>query len=179
MKSKQAELSEIEGCVLALALEQGPATPYVIRKDFRDSPTPQWSGSAGTIYPLVKRLMRRGLIRSKIHRTGDRKGQLISLTPAGRRAFERWLSVPVSDWVAGIPADPLRTRIRFLGSMTPAKRRAFVEDALANARRQLDLLVKECEKQQALGPFQGLMARGGLLVMESRLAFLEEVLATL
>ena len=52
-------LSEIEACVLALVSVDGPATPYAIRKVFLNSPNPQWSGSAGTIYPLIGRLLRR------------------------------------------------------------------------------------------------------------------------
>ena len=44
---------------MALIAENGPATPYAVRKDFLDSPTPQWSGSAGTIYPLVARMQKK------------------------------------------------------------------------------------------------------------------------
>ena len=82
-KSKKAQifrgqLSEIEACVLALVSEDGPATPYAIRKIFLDSPSPQWSGSAGTIYPLIERLSRRKLIHSKLRLTGKRRGHQIS-----------------------------------------------------------------------------------------------------
>jgi DNA-binding PadR family transcriptional regulator len=173
------ELSEIEGCVLALIKESGPATPYAIRKDFLDSPTPQWSGSAGTIYPLVERLERRGLIRSKVHHTGARPGRRYALTAAGARAFRGWLSVPVPDWVAGIPPDPLRTRVRFLAALPAAGRRAFIADARRSARRQLRELEADCERQRACGAFQYLMSRGALLSMQSRLAFLEEVARSL
>ena len=175
----KGELSEIEGCVLALIAESGPATPYAIRKDFLDSPTPQWSGSAGTIYPLVARMQRRGLIRSKVQYTGERKGRHMSLTPAGLRAFHRWLSVPVPEWVAGIPPDPLRTRVRFLASLPPRVRREFIAEARRSAGEQLRLLEEDCERQRALGEFQYLMARGALLSMQARLAFLDEVAAAL
>jgi DNA-binding PadR family transcriptional regulator len=172
-------LSEIEACVLALVHELGPVTPYAIRKDFLDSPTPQWSGSAGTIYPLVERLLRRGLIRAKSYYTGDREGRRISLTPAGLRAFHHWLSVPMPQWVAGIPPDPLRTRVRFLGALPKAAQKAFVKEAQVKAHHQLRVLARDYTLQRALGPFQGLMSRGALLSMRSRLSFLEEVAATL
>ena len=172
-------LSEIEGCVLALIEESGPATPYAVRKDFLDSPTPQWSGSAGTIYPLVARLQKRGLIRTKVRYTGDRKGRHMSLTPAGLRAFRRWLAVPVPEWVAGIPPDPLRTRVRFLAALPPRLRREFTDEARRAAERQLLVLREDCERQRALGAFQYLMARGALLSMEARLRFLDEVAAAL
>jgi DNA-binding PadR family transcriptional regulator len=170
----KATLSEIEGCVLALIQESGPATPYAIRKDFLDSPTPQWSGSAGTIYPLVARLQRRGLLHSKIHYTGDRKGRRISLTAAGLSAFRSWLAVPVPEWVTGIPPDPLRTRVRFLAALPMRVRREFIAETRRDAVRQLRVLEEDCERQRVLGRFQYLMSRGALLTMRARLVFLEE-----
>src|SRR5215467_12118551 len=77
------KLSEIEACVLALVSVDGPATPYAIRKVFLNSPNPQWSGSAGTIYPLIERLRLRKFIRTTVFRTGRRRGNRISLTSAG------------------------------------------------------------------------------------------------
>jgi DNA-binding PadR family transcriptional regulator len=175
----RATLSEIEACVLALIHELGPVTPYAIRKDLLDSPTPQWSGSAGTIYPLVERLLRRGLIRAKSHYTGDREGRRISLTPVGLRAFHRWLSAPMPEWVAGIPPDPLRTRVRFLGALPTVAQKAFVKEAQVKARHQLRILKRDYALQRALGPFHRLMSRGALLSMRSRLSFLEEAAAAL
>ena len=172
-------LSEVEGCVLALIQESGPVTAYAVRTEFLDSPSPQWSGSAGTIYPLVERLKRKGLIRVKVRYTGDRQGRHLSLTAPGVQAFERWLSVPVPDWVAGVPPDPLRTRVRFLAALPPRARRRFVTEALQSARRQLRFLEEDCERQRALDPFQVLMARGAILSMQARLTFLEEVAAAL
>jgi DNA-binding PadR family transcriptional regulator len=167
-------LSEIEGCVLALIHESGPATPYAIRKEFLSSPSPQWSGSAGTIYPLVERLTKRGLIRTTVHLTGQRQGRRMSLTAMGVRAFRRWLSIPVPDWVAGIPPDPLRTRVRFLGALPISGQRAFVAEAVRVAGRQLRVLEADGKVQRARGPFPHLMSRGALLSMQARLAFLEE-----
>jgi DNA-binding PadR family transcriptional regulator len=67
-------LSEMEGCVLALIWSGGPLMPYAIRQVFRKSPSPQWSGSAGSIYPLVDRLERRALIRSAAAGVAARAG---------------------------------------------------------------------------------------------------------
>src|ERR1700745_3373896 len=122
LRSSKKKLSEIEGCVLGLLAVDGPATPYAIRKVFLESPSPQWSGSAGTIYPLIERLLRRKLIRSKICFTGKRRGRTISLPTAGSRALGLWLSIPIPEWVAGVPPAPLRTRVRFLGAISPNQR---------------------------------------------------------
>src|SRR5580704_2962890 len=127
-RSSGTPLSEIEACVIALVSVDGPATPYAIRKVFLDSPSPQWSGSAGTIYPLIERLLGRKLIRSKLCLTGKRRGYQISVTAAGSRALRAWLSLPIPEWVAGVPPDPLRTRVRFLGVISRNHRTAFLQN---------------------------------------------------
>jgi DNA-binding PadR family transcriptional regulator len=99
LRPSKNELSEIEGCVLGLLAVDGPATPYAIRKVFLESPNPQWSGSAGTIYPLIERLLRRKLIRSKVCLTGKRRGHRISITPSGSWALKQWLlAKPVTQF---------------------------------------------------------------------------------
>src|SRR5258708_33164491 len=115
----QRKLSEMEACVLALTWSNGPSTPYALRQVFLKSPSPQWSGSAGAIYPLVKRLERGKLIRSSPHSTGRRKCKLFALAAAGSRTVEKWLEPAVPDWGTGVPADPLRTPISFLGLPPP------------------------------------------------------------
>jgi DNA-binding PadR family transcriptional regulator len=173
------KLSEIEACVLALISVDGPATPYAIRKVFLDSPSPQWSGSAGTIYPLIERLLRRKLIRSKLSLTGKRRGHQISLTASGSRALRIWLSLPIPEWVAGVPPDPLRTRVRFLNAIGTKQRRAFLENAYQRTQAHLGVVEADCRRQRAKGGFQYLTARGALLSMQSRCKFLQEVADTL
>jgi DNA-binding PadR family transcriptional regulator len=167
--------SEIEACVLALAWDEGPLTPYAIRKVFLNSPSPQWSGSAGTIYPLVNRLLRRGWIRSEVRFRGKRKGNQISLTAAGLRVLRRWLAVPLQDWVAGVPPDPLRTRVRFLGALPLDQRRQFIRRAHRQTQEHLRLVEEDCKLRRSTGNFQYLMARGALLSMRARCAFVREV----
>ena len=161
--------------MLALVSVDGPATPYAIRKVFLNSPSPQWSGSAGTIYPLIERLLREKLIRSKLCLTGKRRGHQISLTPAGSRALRLWFSVPIPEWVAGVPPDPLRTRIRFLSAVSVSQRRAFLQNAHQRAQAHLLVVKADCERKRAKGGLPYLMARGALLSMQSRCAFLREV----
>jgi DNA-binding PadR family transcriptional regulator len=169
------KLSEIEGCVLGLLSVDGPATPYAIRKVFLESPNPQWSGSAGTIYPLIERLLRRKLIRSKVCLTGKRRGHRISISSSGSRALKQWLSVPIPEWVAGVPPDPLRTRIRFLGAIGNQLRQQFLHDAFRRTQAHLAAIEADCARRHTRGKFEYLIARGALLSMQSRCAFLHEV----
>jgi DNA-binding PadR family transcriptional regulator len=174
-RPSRSQLSEIEGCVLGLLSREGPATPYAIRQVFLKSPNPQWSGSAGTIYPLIERLLRQKLIRSKVCLTGKRRGHQISITPSGSLALEQWLSVPILEWVAGVPPDPLRTRVRFLDAISPKQQRAFLQDAHQRTQAHLRIVEADCRRRSAKGGFQYLIARGALLSMQSRCAFLNEL----
>lgn len=174
-KPARGQLSEIEACVLALVSVDGPSTPYAIRKVFLDSPSPQWSGSAGTIYPLIERLLRRRLIRSKLCLTGRRRGHQISLTMLGSQALQQWLALPIPEWVAGVPPDPLRTRVRFLCAISANRQKAFLQNAHQRTQAHLRAVEADCERKRAKDEFQYLMARGALLSMQSRCAFLQEV----
>jgi DNA-binding PadR family transcriptional regulator len=171
--------SEIEGCVMAMVWAEGPLTPYAIRKDFLNSPNPQWSGSAGTAYPLIARLRRRGWIRSEVKLQGRRKGSYISLTAAGRRALRRWLCAPLAEWVVGVPPDPLRTRVRFLGVLTPREQRQFLRAAKEGVQKHRALVERDWlwsyVPARRNNKFRKLQARGALLSMEARWAYVREV----
>ena len=54
-KSSRTDTTELEAAVLGVVWQDGPCTPYAIRQHFLESPAPRWSGSAGAIYPLVRR----------------------------------------------------------------------------------------------------------------------------
>ena len=172
---RDRKLSEMEGCVLALLWEKGPSSPYSIRQVFLKSPSPQWSGSAGSVYPLLERLERRKLVRSKAHATGRRKGRLFSLTSSGNSAFRAWLGPPLPDSITGVPPDPLRTRVNFLGALTAGQRREFLRAAREQAETHLRVVEEDCRKRGPRGTYPHLMARGAVFMMQARCAWLREV----
>jgi DNA-binding PadR family transcriptional regulator len=171
----QRQPSELEACVLALISSTGPATPYAIRQVFLNSPNPTWSGSTGSLYPLVDRLIRRKLIRATAHSTGLRAGKLLTITPAGRRAVEEWLQPAQPNWVAGVPPDPLRTRIRFLASLQPAKQKAFLQSAQKAVEMHLAEMRRDYPQRRAKGGFELWMASGALSAMRARLSWLRQL----
>jgi DNA-binding PadR family transcriptional regulator len=171
----QRQLSELEACVLALISSTGPATPYAIRQVFLKSPNPTWSGSTGSLYPLVDRLLRRKLIRATTRSTGRREGKLLTITPSGIRAVEEWLQPEMPDWVAGVPPDPLRTRIRFLDALPPAKQKAFLKSAQIAVEMHLAEMRRDYPQRRAKGGFELWMARGALLAMRARLSWLRQL----
>lgn len=109
-------LTELEGAALGAVVRDGPCTSYAVKEMFRASPSRFWSGSAGSIYPLMKRLERRGLVASEAGSTGQRAHRAYRVTPKGRRAFVRWMTD--AERAAEMGFDPLRTRLSFVGQLS-------------------------------------------------------------
>ncbi len=170
-------LTELEGCTLGLIWEKGPCTPYAVRKVYQASPNPHWSGSAGAIYPLVRRLEEKGLARSKEAYTGERRRVLYNVTDEGLRALRSWLGPDVPPWSVAIPVDPLRTRIRFLGALNPSERVVFLENVQQELRTQIsEAETKSDSIDKTDEPFRFLMPRGVAMIAKARLAWVEEAM---
>jgi DNA-binding PadR family transcriptional regulator len=164
-------LSELEGCVLGLLWKQKCTTAYAIRRSMLDSPSSHWSGSAGAIYPLLERLEKRGLVRSRSKMSGDREGWHYTLTPRGRVRFLDWLGPPFTPDVVCLAADPLRTRAHFMGALAPRKREKFLADARAELERHLRALKVEPEFDE----YDRMAMRAAIRVTRAKMQWLDEV----
>jgi DNA-binding PadR family transcriptional regulator len=170
-----AELSELERCVLGVVGLDGPCTAYAVRKVFLESPSVHWSGSAGAIYPLMRRLEGAGLLRSAPEPGSKRGARRYRLTAAGRRRLRDWLTPPVGEAVR-FDFDPLRLRVRFLGALAPAAREAFFDAAageLAVAREHA--AQRLAESPPGDDPWRHAASLGALRAVEARARWLEEV----
>jgi DNA-binding PadR family transcriptional regulator len=166
-------LTELEGCVLGIVWSRGPCTAYVARKVFLDSPSPYWSGSAGAVYPLLARLEGRGFVRAQAHSAGRRASRRFALTPRGRRMLGRWLGPPLPAWILGIPMDPLRTRMGFLGALPAAQQASFLAEAERKARVHLEAARREMASGRAgRDLYDRLVSRGAVTSLEARLTWL-------
>ncbi len=123
-KPSQPGLTEMEGATLAMIGRDGPLTAYAIKEAYRNSPSASWSGSAGAVYPMTRRLEERGLLRSQSTKGDGRGRRAYRLTPSGKRAMAKWLTDV--DQACGLGFDPLRTRLFFGDLMPPAEQLAFV-----------------------------------------------------
>jgi DNA-binding PadR family transcriptional regulator len=171
-----SKLSELEGAVLGVLWTEGPCTAYAVRKTFQSSPSPQWSGSAGAIYPLVRRLQAKGFAGSRAQPGDRRGGRLYSLTSRGLKALQSWMAPPLSEDVTGVPMDPLRTRLEFLGALTPGMRRAFVKDARLKLEEHIAATRADCRATRGKkDPARHLVARGALIMLLARKDWLKEV----
>jgi DNA-binding PadR family transcriptional regulator len=168
-------LSELEGAVLGMVWVRAPCTPYRVRQFFLRSPSPHWSGSAGAVYPLLDRLTRRRLLAFQTRFTGRRSGREYRLTRRGLEELRRWIAGGISERTAGVPVDPLRVRIRFLGSLSLNQRNAFLKEARRKVGAHLRTVERDCRARRAAGDtFSYLTARGALLALRARIAWLRE-----
>jgi DNA-binding PadR family transcriptional regulator len=140
------------------------------------SPSTQWSGSAGAIYPLMERLHKRGMLASKSARNGKRARKEYRVTPKGVQVLKSWIGPPLGDDAVTVTYDPLRSRARFLGVLTPAQRRAWVE-AAAEALEEVSRRVERWREMYAAGddPFAAVVSKHGEMDVEWRRRWLDEV----
>jgi DNA-binding PadR family transcriptional regulator len=168
--------SDLAAFVLGLVWQQGPCSAYAIRRMLLDSPSAQWSGSAGAIYPLVRRLEREGLLES-VRVKGDRRGlRACGITAAGRAALQAWIGPPLVAGAISVSADPLRSRARFLAALAPKARQAWVVAARAAleevARKAAAWHAEYASKDD---PYLGLLTRHTELELDARRRWLDEV----
>jgi DNA-binding PadR family transcriptional regulator len=123
------ELTDLEGAAMAEIARLGTATSYAVAQSFAQSPSEFWSGSAGAVYPMIKRLAARGLLQADPAATGQRARLDYHLTTEGLAAMEHWLLD--ARRAAGIGFDPLRTRLTHLDLVTPDQRKAFLSEVRA------------------------------------------------
>ena len=168
-------LTETEAYALGLVEASGECTAYRVRRAFAMSPSAQGRGSAGSIYPVLRRLEDRGLVSSVSHAQGRRKSRLYSITRQGRAALRDWLLPPLDEEL-GLPLDPLRARIRFLGSLTESQRALFLDAAGQMLRSTLDELEERAGLYEAEGSaWEVAMAKGAVRITRARLDWVTEL----
>jgi DNA-binding PadR family transcriptional regulator len=173
------KLSELEGAVLGVTSLHERLTPYQIRKVFERSPNPHWSGSAGSIYPLVKRLARNRLLSARAHATGERRGLKYQLTASGRKVLRSWILEADHEKLVGI-SDLLRLRFRFLSALKPVEQRKFLETMIRKMTAEVKKIEADCRKKSSSHDnYSYLTARGALLMARARLTWLREVMTRL
>ena len=169
-------ITELEYSVLGVVWQSGPLTAYEIAKPFARSPSTYWSGSAGAIYPLVKRLEDRGLLQSETTEWNSREKRVFTITDEGLKALREWLSPPFTPDVGAVSFDPIRTRVSFLGALPARQRERFLDDAERVIREQLTTLQEMQQREEAAGNrFEALAGRGGMYELQARLKWLAEV----
>ena len=171
-----AERTELETAVLGVVWQRGPCTAYVVRQEFLRSPSSHWSGSAGAIYPLLRRLEQSGLIRSRKRAWGSGRKVEFSITERGLTTLRTWIGPPLPEWAGAPTMDPVRTRLSFLQLLDPEGRCRFLDDAEAILTREIAALRAQARTfDREAEPFEYLVLLGGLNEVEARRRWLREV----
>jgi DNA-binding PadR family transcriptional regulator len=100
-------ITELEGAILTEIGFRQMHTAFKVRQAFKNSPSSDWQGSAGSVYPAINRLKAKGLIHASDQRDG-RGTQMLGLTDIGRAALMEWALNADASMDVGI--DPFRSR---------------------------------------------------------------------
>lgn len=111
---------DISKSALSLAilglLSLRPLSGYDLRKIFTTTPMGHFSTSPGAVYPALRRLEGKKLIRGKVINKGTlRPKQTFVITPAGMACLKEVLSQPVTADEVTWRLDGLMLRFAFMG----------------------------------------------------------------
>lgn len=173
-QATNASLTELEGVVVGIAHRDGPCTAYEIRRLLAASPSTQWSGSAGAVYPLVRRLTGLGFLRAISHPVRT-KSMCYVATPKGVDALRAWMGPPFGDAVRTVSHDPLRSRAAMLAILGGDERRAWVAAALG-VLDEVEAAVTQWSKDHADDPVSELLTIAGRADIAARREWLKRAI---
>lgn len=175
-KAEKAALTDLEFTVLGIVWKRAPCTAYAIMREFFSSPSSFYRGSAGAIYPLARRLEKKGLLKASTGKRGRRRHVAYALSRTGLAALRKWLAPPLPEGAAAITFDPLRTRTYFLAALAPEQRRAFAAHARDELVKQLDIVGAEVDRYRKSGDdLSALAMEGAVHVIRARIAWMTEL----
>ncbi len=173
-----SKLSDLELVALGVVWKRGPCTSYAVMKELAGSPSSHWSGSAGAIYPAVKRLTRQGYLSCAADPVDRRGRRLYRIAPKGTAALKRWLVPPHPQAAALFTYDPIRTQTYFLGVLSSKQRAKFLDACEAALREQVPVVADECERYRRAGDeFSALAVGGARYVIRARLEWIADLRA--
>jgi DNA-binding PadR family transcriptional regulator len=130
-----------------------PAWPtYALAQQLRRHMRFFWPRAESRIYDEAKRLVERGLARAQPEAAGRRIRTIYSITPAGRRALDRWLATPPRETT--LECEPL-LRVLLADFCTREQLRLALDQVRADAEAILAVgRVVGPEYLQGTAPFQ-------------------------
>ena len=144
-------------------------------KQFQSSRSTYFSGSAGAIYPLLRRLETAGLIAEERHKAGSRTRRTYSITEAGADALANWLCAPIPSEDIAFMVDLLRTRTLFFEKLPKSKRRAFVKDARDQLTHRIESFSSRLDDTESFTQMERVSFQSVVLIDKARLKWLDIV----
>lgn len=172
MKDKAPALTDNEGTLLALVLRVQPVTAYQIAKIYEGSPVSNFNTSKGKLYPLIRRLRARGLIRSQ-QVAGDARGtEQLACTRSGQKAVRSWLMEIRSTHL--LIEDPLRTKVQSFDLLSRDERVEWIIEIKAQLLKKLEE-VEEYGREVTV-PFKDFVHDNAVRSIRSRMDWLDTML---
>ncbi len=169
------DVTDIEMVILGIVEKRGPCTPYFVRKQFEHSPSPHFSSSPGSIYPIIARLESKKWLLGRDDNTGKRNRKMYRISVAGRRALRKWLTPPLPRTAVGLTYDPLRVRMYFLNSLSPDEMTQFFDETIEQLQNELDRARRDLlNYDRQTDGFSWLAAKCGIKSLEARLRFMRD-----
>ena len=160
-------LTELEGAILSEIQHRGQKTAFQVRRAFAVSFSLEWKGSAGAVYPAVKRLVQRGLIQASVAQ-GGRATRTLSLTELGKEELMSWACDPIRASSIGI--DPFRLRSGIWAELTTGQRKKV----FTKIRKEIEVSIPILERYVTeIDRIERLRVELGIAVQRARLETLD------
>jgi len=140
-------VTELEGAILAEIHNGGYETAFQVRRAFANSLSLEWKGSAGAIYPAVKRLRTRGFIAKSVAHD-NRGARRLRLTASGQAALRQWACD--ARLATSVGLDPFRLRAGVWTSLNPQQRKHLFVSLREEILRSLPLFKETLAATNAL-----------------------------
>jgi DNA-binding PadR family transcriptional regulator len=170
-----SQLTDDEGTFLALLVRVQPATAYQLSKIYAESPVSNFGTSKGKIYPLIRRLKDRGLIRSRPVPGDARGSERLESSHRGREALRRWIKQIRPGHL--LLEDPLRTMVQSFDLLTSEEQAGWIKQA----REALEGKLQELEEYAAavFVPYKDAVHDNAVSSVRTRLEWLDRLEASL
>src|ERR1700674_1133075 len=123
-------------------LALGPRSGYDIKQLADFSTRHFWATSYGQIYPELRDLSTKGLIKSKDASKGTRQRTIYDLTPKGREVLRAWVADPVIKNLE--IRDEMLLKLFFADAMSPKETVRHLE-VMSRRHREIAAALREHE----------------------------------
>lgn len=166
------KLSPLEFTVLGILFKRGPCTAYAVMSEFVGSSSSFYRSGAGSIYPLLRRLAKAGILVVTDSPAGDKHYQLGEL---GLQELRGWFDFSTASDDFSCSLDLLRSRTYFLKVLSPSERDDFFDRAIRGLKVLLARCMADRDGYERRGdPFSTMAMEGTVKETKARIQWLKE-----
>ncbi len=147
---------------------------YRIKEHLENNFGHMWSVNFGQIYPILKDLEKKGLIRMLEVSPASNQGpqrKLYSITDKGREEFLKWLKEPADKSM--LLRDPFLLKFAFFGFGGPEDALRIIDNQIASYEAQLERRTGNSIRWDNQGPYVKLLSNLGVTFNEMYLEWLK------